>query len=278
MGPQADRLDPPRASWIADAWAQVSAEELAKLTLDLANIPSPSGSEKELAQFAAEWLNGNGLQARYQPIDDFSGNAIGRAGHSVGGPHLLLYSPIDTAFAPGEDYLGLDTHDRPDLRLPASRDGDYVIGLGAENPKAYMASVMVAAAAVARAGIPLTGSLIVGLGAGGMAVDGSGDRQHIGHGAGAAFMLEQGTRADFAIVAKPGWAVSWEEAGVCWFKVTVKGDLHYVGSRQRQDYRHAIEDAAGVAEALREWFPKYSQSHTSGLVAPQATIGSIHGG
>src|SRR5262245_36978191 len=105
---------------------------------------------------------------------------------------------------------------------------------------------MAAAQAIKAAGVPLKGSLLVGLGAGGMPTNRrpSVKKFNAGQGAGCAFMLEQGVRADFAIIAKPGWAVAWEEVGLCWFKVIVRGDLNYTGRRHVIKGRNPIVQAA----------------------------------
>src|SRR5207248_9589014 len=128
--------------------------------------------------------------------------------------------------------------------------GDLVIGAGAENPKAYATCVVAAAEAVARAGIPLKGDLLVGLGAGGMPTNKRPrlKRGNAGQGSGCSFMLEQGFRGDFAILAKPGYAVSWEEVGLCWFRVRVKGALNYTGVRHKTPYNNPIVGAAKVID------------------------------
>src|SRR6202022_4088566 len=99
-----------------------------------------------------------------------------------------------------------------------------------------------AAEAVARAGVPPRGDLLVGMGAGGMPTNSrpNATRTNTGQGNGCSFMLEQGVRGDFAILAKPGYAVSWEEVGVCWFKVAVKGTLNYTGIRHIVPYKNPI--------------------------------------
>lgn len=158
----------------------------------------------------------------------------------------------------------------------------FVVGLGAENPKGYVASIIVAAEAVARAGIPLKGDLVVGLGAGGMPTNvpagRMSPRRNLGQGVGCAYMLEQGVRGDFAVIAKPGWTVSWEEVGLCWFRVEVGGILGYTGTRHILPYKNPIVAAARVIDALEEWFHEYTGRNTSGLVAPQGSIGAIEGG
>jgi acetylornithine deacetylase/succinyl-diaminopimelate desuccinylase-like protein len=225
----------------------------------------------------------SGPEASYQAIEAEQGNAVGQYRGSGGGADLLLYAPIDTVFAgdPAADGPWLGAAARADLRPSAEVVDGIVVGNGAENPKAFAACVVAAAAAVRRAGIPLLGTLLVGLGAGGMPVGwprGTGAPADVGHGRGCAFMLAQGVRGDFAIIAKPGWAVAWEEVGLAWFRVTVRGALGYVGVRHLLPDRNPIVAAARVVPALEAWFPEYTARHSRGLVAPQGTVGAIAGG
>lgn len=275
-------LNDEQLGWLRRAWAEIDAGQLAKLDADLVSIPSPTGEERQLAEFIVEHLMAADLDARYQPIDASQGNATGRLPGSGDGASLLLYAPIDTAFAGNQDedvpWIGATV--RKDLRPGSEIQGDFVIGAGAENPKAYATCVIAAAEAVAKVGVPVRGDLLVGLGAGGMPTNrrpGLG-RYNAGQGNGCSFMLEQGLRGDFAILAKPGYAVSWEEVGLCWFKVRITGALNYTGIRHKGPYRNPIVAAARVIDGLEAWFPEYSARHTSGLVAPQGSIGAIQGG
>jgi acetylornithine deacetylase/succinyl-diaminopimelate desuccinylase-like protein len=103
-------------------------------------------------------------------------------------------------------------------------------------------------------------------------------RYNAGQGSGCSFMLEQGLHTDYAVIAKPGWSVAWEEVGLCWFKVQVRGTFGYVGARHRIPYRNAVVESATVVTALEAWFGEYTARNTSGLVAPQGQVGAIEGG
>jgi acetylornithine deacetylase/succinyl-diaminopimelate desuccinylase-like protein len=268
--------------WLERAWAQIDPAALAELDAQLVSIPSPTGEERAVAEFIAEHLDSAGVEATYQSIDQDQGNAVGKIAGTGDGAELLLYAPTDTAFTgqEAEDLPWLGRHIRADLQTRGHLENDYVIGQGAENPKAYATCVIAAAEAVRRADLPLKGSLLVGLGAGGMPSNRrpGRSRSNAGQGNGCSFMLEQGVRGDFAIIAKPGYAVSWEEVGLCWFKVAVRGTLNYTGIRHIVPYRNPIVEAAKVIQGLEEWFPRYSARHTDGLVAPQGSIGAIEGG
>lgn len=277
-------LSPRQQESIAAAESNVSLEQLRTLIADMVNIASPTGEEGDLAQYVTESLRASGVSARYQPIDDRQANAIGQIGGSGHGASLLLYAPLDTVTTGNadEDCPGVGDSLRADMLPVAAERGSWIVGLGASNPKGHAACVIAAAQAIARSGIELAGDLLVGLGAGGMPTNKRtsphADRYNAGQGAGCSFMLEQGLHADYALIAKPGWAVAWEEVGLCWFRVRVHGLFNYVGSRRRIAYRNPIVDAATVVRALEEWAGEYAARNTSGLVAPQAQIGAIEGG
>jgi acetylornithine deacetylase/succinyl-diaminopimelate desuccinylase-like protein len=271
-----------RETWVRQAWDAIDESRLGELNRMMASIASPTGEERQLAQAMVDTMSAYGIDAFYQPIDDAQGNAIGRISGTGDGADLMLYAPLDTAFSMNEEEECPWIGDRlpPDMTTHAYVQGGNVIGMGAENPKGYAASVVAATQAIKAAGVPMKGSLLVGLGAGGMPTNRrpAAKKFNAGQGAGCAFMLEQGVRADFAIIAKPGWAVAWEEVGLCWFKVIVRGDLNYTGVRHVIKGRNPIVHAAKVIGLLEEWLAEYTEKNTSGLVAPQGSINAIEAG
>lgn len=259
------------------ACAHIDADELRRIVCDVVNIPSPVGGEAPLARYFAERFEADGIEATYQEFAPNRANALGRCKGDGTGPDLLLYAPIDMhVHGDASDGPWLNLEGRSDLVPRAVVDGDYVIGLGAENPKGHAACVAAAISALARAGIPLHGDVIAGLGAGGMPVSGTPAHPSEGHGIGCAYMLEHGTRPDFAAIAKPGGAVSYEEVGLSWFELTVHGAFSYSGIPRRT--RNAVVDAATVITRLTAWFPEYTLRHTSGAVAPLGTVAAVAGG
>jgi acetylornithine deacetylase/succinyl-diaminopimelate desuccinylase-like protein len=275
-------LDEQRYGWIESAGQYVTPERLRDLVRGLIDIPSPTGDEGPLAEHIAATLRASAITATAQPLDDRQANAWGRLAGSGEGPDLMLYAPIDTFTTgdPEQDLPWIGPQWRPDMAAESVVDGDLVSGLGASNPKGHAACVLLAAEAIRAADIPLTGDLVVAFGAGGMptnSLPGSA-RRNTGQGVGCSFLLEQGVWTDFAVIAKPGWSVSWEEVGLAWFEVTVHGTHTYVGSRHRLPYRSAIADAGRVVERLEAWFGGYAERHTDGLVSPQGIVSSIEGG
>jgi acetylornithine deacetylase/succinyl-diaminopimelate desuccinylase-like protein len=264
----------------------VMRERLADLVCSMVDIASPSGEELELATWCCSTLADLGVSAVVQPIDHGQANAYATLPGSGGGRSLLLYAPIDTVGAgnAAEDLPWMGDVMADHLSAGAVRDGQMVVGLGASNPKGHAACVLAAFEAIARSGVKLSGDVVVAFGAGGMP---TGPRpvlgsHEIGHGRGCEALLEHfdnvGARPDAAVIAKPGWNVSYEEVGFIWFEMRVGGSHSYVGSRHRIEFRSAIADAALAITALEAWFVDYSKRHTSGTVAPQGVVGAIESG
>src|SRR5712692_9024866 len=83
--------------WYAKACSRIDAERLKHLLLELINIPSPTGAERRISEFTAAWMREHiGGSARYQPISEDAGNAIGEIRGGEGGATLHLHPPART--------------------------------------------------------------------------------------------------------------------------------------------------------------------------------------
>ena len=239
--------------------------------------PSPASTARLVERAASEWMVQQmrelGTDAFYQPLDERSGNAVGQLKGTGGGPSLLLYAPIDTHLRadPHEDVPWVGPELRPMLPHGSIADNGDVIGLGAANPKGMITALTEAVRCIRSAGVPLTGDVLLAFAGGGMpSMPPQGEiRQNHGLSSGVMYMLNHGITADFAIICKPGWAAAWEEVGLCWFKVTVQGQMGYAGmTRSFPNFRNAIVHAATFILALEQWLPTYQERNTSGLCSP----------
>src|SRR4051794_14066325 len=79
-------LSAEQRAWVEAAWAQINPDRLARLDADLTSIPTPTGEEREGAEFLVRYLAAAGLDARYQPIDERQGNATARLRGTRAGP------------------------------------------------------------------------------------------------------------------------------------------------------------------------------------------------
>jgi acetylornithine deacetylase/succinyl-diaminopimelate desuccinylase-like protein len=275
-------LSTEQASWYARILAEVSRARLSEIVAEMTSIASPTGEERALAERLTARGRRAGLEATCQVIEAGQANALLRHPGRGDGPDLLLYAPIDThtVGTEADDLPWVGSSLREDMVPRASVHGDYVVGLGANNPKGHAACILAAVEATCRAGAPLRGAVLAGFGSGGMPVNprpGAAQRD-VGHGRGCAFMLEHGFRGDFAVIAKTGWAVAWEEVGLAWIRVRVHGALNYAGIRHFVRYENPIVRAATVIGELEHWFAEYTKANTSGLVAPQGSLGAVEGG
>lgn len=277
-------LSAEQRQWLERAVALVDMDRMRTFNCTITSIHSPTGEERAINEWMTRHMQAIGLDAFYQPLDEHSGNAVGYLRGSGGGPSLLLYAPIDTHLRadPEEDVPWVGPALRPDM-LPhgtIAENGD-VIGLGAANPKGMVTALTEAVRCVQEAGVPLRGEVILGFAGGGMPVTPRRDapRQNHGLSSGITYMINHGVTADFGIICKPGWTVSWEEVGLCWFKVTVRGQMGYAGmTRTFPGFRNAVVHAARFILALEEWLPKYQARNTSGICSPQGAIAAVRGG
>ena len=180
-----------RETWVRRVWDAIDESRRGELNRMMASIASPTGEERQLAQAMVDTMNAYGIESFYQPMDDTQGNAIGHISGTGQGADLMLYAPLDTAFSMSEEEECPWIGDRfpPDMTTNAYMQDGNVIGMGAENPKGYAACVVAAAQAIKAAGVPMKGSLLVGLGAGGMPTNRrpSAKKFSAGQGAGCAF-------------------------------------------------------------------------------------------
>src|SRR5271163_4926945 len=83
--------------WYSQACERLNPERLKKLLLDLIDVHSPTGAERQASEFIAGHMRQHlSEHSLYQPITEDTGNAVAEVRGSGGGAALLLYAPIDT--------------------------------------------------------------------------------------------------------------------------------------------------------------------------------------
>jgi acetylornithine deacetylase/succinyl-diaminopimelate desuccinylase-like protein len=266
-----------RREWFESAKAHISAQRLQRLLASLTDIHSPTGKERQASEFMVSHLRDAGLQARYQPVTDSSGNCIAHVKGAGGGASLMLYAPIDTHLDANEtvDLPWVGPELRADMRPVAQISDDLVIGLGASNPKSMLCTLVEAILAVLESGAKLRGDLILATCGGGMPwlTRGSGISSGVKH------MLSQGPRPDCGIIFKPGDEVYFEHPGMCWIKVVIHGTMGYAGlPRGIPGFRSSIVPAANVVVALEKWLREYPDRHQSVQVRPEGWISAVRSG
>lgn len=270
------------AAQVDRARSRLDDGAIADLLAGMTAIRSPTGEERALATYLAGHLADAQVTAEVQAIAGDQANLVARVPGSDDGLSVMLYAPLDTAFAADSDEDGpfLGDEPRPDFALPPRREGSAVIGLGAENPKAFAAAAVATVEAIAQAGVGPRGDVVLGLASGSMPVDRRPgvDRAPLGWGSGIRRILEAGPRPDFAVILKPGYAVAHEEVGLAWYRITVRGAVNYTGIRHKGPYRNPIVHAARLIGELESWFAEYATRHADDIVLPQGSVNAIRAG
>jgi len=270
------------------ALAAIDREELITLAVELGNIDSPPGQEKESSDYILAWLKANGFEAKQVAMLPERPNVVGRLRGSGGGLDLVFNAHLDVAWGPEERRW---MHD-PDNRFYTSawREGDTLIGNGLVNDKGPLACTLIAAKAIRESGAAHLGDVIVTGVCGEIGqepVDEFTAPAYLSKEVGARYLISHGVIGDFAVVAEAtDFGVTWVEAGKAFFKITVMGGhsryTPYVSHPEAAGHDNAIVRSVPVVERIQQWARDYEERHTyrfeGGTCVPKVNIGAIRGG
>lgn len=267
-------------------------DELIGLAIQLVNVPSPPGYEKDAADFMAQWMNQHGIPAYVQEVEPTRGNVVGTLAGTGGGKSLTFNSHLDTSF------VGTEAEDLPILGKPENisrpvaevKDG-IIFGLGIFNDKGPFVSACMAAVAMRLSGVKLKGDLVLAGVAGEIGrgqvgpYKGPGTR---GKGEGTRHLLHAGVWTDYAVVCEPSeWSIVWALPGAAYFRITTRGVPVYAPLNDRtapsvQEQKNAIVKMAHLLIALEAWADRYEAENRCdtpcGRMEPRVTLGAIDGG
>jgi acetylornithine deacetylase/succinyl-diaminopimelate desuccinylase-like protein len=269
---------------------RIDRAELAELTKNLVDIPSPTGSEKAIGEFILDWFARNGIKAARQVIGPERINAIGVIEGRNNGVSLMINGHMDTSYSGTEEDRMFCRELEPESDLKGSiRDGK-VFGLGGSNLKSGLAAFMIAGKALKECRAELKGDLILAAVAGEISRTPIGPYQseaYRGEGTGTRHLLSHGVQSDYAIVAdRSGHSIVWAQNGVAQFKVSTFGDPHAAWGVTREEKSpeasSAILKMVKVLQAVDAWAAAFERAHVytspHGPIVPKVNIGSIQGG
>jgi acetylornithine deacetylase len=269
---------------------RIQREELAQLTKELVDIPSPTGSEKAIGEFILDWYFKHGIKPVRQEIEPNRINAVGVLKGRGDGISLMINGHMDTSYTGTAEDRMFCRELEPDSELKGSvRDGK-VFGLGASNMKSGLAAFMVAGKAIRESGIELKGDLILAAVAGEISRTPVGPYQsgaYRGEGTGTQHLLAHGIQSDYAIVAdRSAHSIVCAQNGVAQLKVTTFGDPHAAWGVTRQEKSpetaSAILKMMRVVQAVDAWAAEFERAHVyssaHGPIVPKVNIGAIQGG
>lgn len=265
-----------------EALKKIDAERLVKLTTELVNIESPTGFEKEVAEFYGGHLKGLGMKVTFQEVEAGRLNVLAKLKGSGGGATLMFNGHLDTSFSPREDPEILRSISPVYRTEPpwCYRDGDWLYGMGVFNMKSALAAYAATAEAIQNTGVQLPGDLVIAGVVGEIEktqVDRFQGPQYRGYGTGTAHLVSHGGTADMAILGEPtGLRLMTAHFGSVWAKISIKGRL--VHTAHAAGVGNAIQQMSHLILALEQWIPGYQERFQYQGVKPTVNIGSIEGG
>jgi len=144
---------------IKSAIERIDTNELIKLTLDLANIDSPTGEEGPAAEYVYDWLTRHGFEPRKVALYPNRPNIVATLPGTGGGKSLCFNSHLDTTIHKDEWWTSRRAADP--IFHSGWRDGDALVGNGVCNCKGPMATWLIAAKAIRDSGVKLKGDLVL---------------------------------------------------------------------------------------------------------------------
>jgi succinyl-diaminopimelate desuccinylase len=257
-----------------------AADEIVQYTVDLVRIPTvnPPGDEYEAcAHFIGDDLARRGFTVEYlaaegRPEHTTRYPRVNVIGSRCGGPGRVVHLNGHFDVVPPGGGWSIDPF------AGVVRDGK-IYGRGVCDMKAGIAAAVFAAQAIARAGVPLPGTI---------EISGTVDEESGGF-AGVAYLAETGRlargRTDYVIIPEPLNVdrICIGHRGVYWFEVTVRGRIAH-GSMPFLGVS-AIDGMTQLLEAVRaELMPRLASRRTAMPVVPAAArhatinVNGIEGG
>src|SRR5262249_19912003 len=275
---------------VKSAIDRIDTDELIKLTLDLANIDSPTGEEGPAAEYVFDWLTRQGFGPRRVALYPDRPNIVATIPGTGGGKRLCFNSHLDTTIHKDEWWTSRRAADP--IFHSGWRDGDALVGNGVCNCKGPMATWLIAAKAIRDSRVKLNGDLVLMAVVGEIGLEPVDEFQppdYVAKEAGTWYAITHGGVADYALVSEgTDFGIVGVEAGKAFFKITVFGeDLPiYTPYIQRPlplpRNPSAIARMAIMIQAIEDWAVGYETRNryecAGGTVLPKVNIGAIRGG
>jgi acetylornithine deacetylase len=237
--------------------AHVDRQELIDLASALIRIPSFKTEETAVALFLDEFFRARGYTVDLQEIEPGRLQTIATLRGTGGGASLMLNGHTDIN--------ALTLRWRRDPWTP-TLEGDRLYGHGVQNMKGGLASIIMAAEAIRRAGVRLRGDLVVACVAG-----------ETQGGEGTHYLMERGVRTDAAVVAEPFGAdhLVTVHSGIVHMAIHTYGVTGHIG--RLEGTVNAVHTMTAVIDALRR--VEFRHTRRPDLPAfPRLNVGSILGG
>jgi acetylornithine deacetylase len=242
-----------------DVMIRIRAERLTELAVRLVDVPSPTGSERAIAECIHATLAETGVNCSLQEFEPDRFNAIGSVPGRGGGATLVFNGHMDISHAGDEPYMPQSAGYKPKAEV---RDG-WIYGMGVHNMKGGIAAFIAAVEAVRAAGVDLKGNVTLAC------VGGEIERHSILHHQGASFrgggcgtrhFLTNGGIADMAVVGEPTrMGLVPEHVGSVAVRLTTRGMP--APARFAEQGSDAIRKMRAVIDAFDEFAAGFAERH-----------------
>lgn len=249
-------------------------ENLATIAMELVNIQS-SIKERQAAEYVAERFAELGMEPEFQEVEEDRWNVLLRLRGNGGGKTLLFSGHLDTSMLT-DDPQQIGSH-----VVEATRDGDWLYGLGMSNMKNAFAAYYEAIRSIQDAGVSLDGDILVAAVVGeterAAPAPGLAGARYRGAGIGSTFLAAHGLCADFAIIGEPtALHLAIGQTGIIFARITVTGTAQHTWCKEYGV--DPIEKMQAVMDALRAWEPELKRLYPHPLMDTRLGIGAIRGG
>jgi acetylornithine deacetylase len=237
--------------------AEVHATDLVDLASALIRIPSFKPDETAVARFLEKYFRDRGYRVDMQEIEPGRFQTIATLPGTGGGASLMLNGHTDIN--------ALTRRWKRDPWTP-QLEGDRLYGHGVQNMKGGLASIIMAAEVIRRAGVRLRGDLVIACVAG-----------ETQGGEGTHYLMQSGLRTDAAVVAEPFGAdhLCTVHSGIVHMAIHTYGVTGHIG--RLEGTVNAVQKMTAVIGALGD--VTFRHTPRPDLPAfPRLNVGSIIGG
>ncbi len=238
---------------------KITEKEVVKLASDLIRFPSFPGEESEVAQYLTDYMEGKGFKIVKQEVEPGRFQPFAVLEADKNGASMLFNGHMDI------DPISRDGHDPFEPKL---KDG-YLFGAGLYNMKSGVTAMVIAAVAIAEAGIELNGNLFCNPVVG-----------ELQGGIGTHYSIQHGPKPDAVLIPEPTkLSLLLKHGGVLDFAISTLGQSSHISHREgsidaiRKMWR--IQQALYEMDEKKKWSFEFDPDVPA---LPLMNIGSIIGG
>ncbi len=246
-----------------DILARIRSEDIVRLTQELVRIPSPNppGLEAEVSDFLASKMKAIGFKVQSHEVSPGRPNVVGHMTFGSGGKRLMFNGHLDVV-PPGDRSLWDD-----DPYSGILKEG-RVYGRGTSDMKGGIASIMVAAKALADSSSDLQGDLIF-----------SGVVDEESSGSGSKRIVEDGYKADMVVIGEPtDRKICIAHKGNMWLEITTQGIAEHSSQVRVGKSANAVYRMTKIVSLIEEMLPDLQEIQDDLVGNPTITVGLIEGG